>query len=170
MTSVGQCVKTFGSETLPPVRCPECDRLTARVYSLKGDLNYAQRCYRRDAANYKVRPSTIARRLKAVQSLRQALREAEVELEGHRVDDDHPIHRLPPEQQPGFLYYLDKPRVPQVPQVPLILDPELVAEVTTPETREPTLRASPNGRCHECDRPVSGERRLCGRCLSHRKV
>ena len=27
---------------------------------------------------------------------------------------------------------------------------------------------SPNGKCHECDRPVSGERKLCGRCLAKR--
>lgn len=26
------------------------------------------------------------------------------------------------------------------------------------------------GRCHECDRPVSGERRFCGRCMAKRKT
>lgn len=24
------------------------------------------------------------------------------------------------------------------------------------------------GRCHECDKPVTGERRYCGRCMSRR--
>lgn len=26
------------------------------------------------------------------------------------------------------------------------------------------------GHCHECDRPVTGERRFCGRCLSKRRL
>lgn len=26
------------------------------------------------------------------------------------------------------------------------------------------------GRCHECERPVSGERRFCGRCMAKRKT
>lgn len=41
--------------------------------------------------------------------------------------------------------------------------------------RNPVISGGSNvlpatGSCHECERPVSGERRFCGRCMSKRRT
>jgi hypothetical protein len=39
-----------------------------------------------------------------------------------------------------------------------------------PETGRGTNVLPATGHCHECDRPISGERRFCGRCMAKRAV
>lgn len=57
-------------------------------------------------------------------------------------------------------------------------DPETLAEATrmlTERLKRPLAevddvrRLPPTGRCHGCDRPVTGERRLCGSCAARRR-
>lgn len=51
------------------------------------------------------------------------------------------------------------------PRPTIELDVELLAELRTP--REGS-RLPATGRCHTCDRAVSGERRYCGPCAAKR--
>ena len=45
-------------------------------------------------------------------------------------------------------------------------DPPPVVIGTNPDD---TRRKKPCGRCHDCQRPISGERRLCGVCAARRE-
>lgn len=56
-------------------------------------------------------------------------------------------------------------REPLDPKMPRDLARRLAHEAAVTLPRNGT-RLSPTGRCHDCDRPVSGERRFCGPCLT----
>lgn len=51
-----------------------------------------------------------------------------------------------------------------------VVPPSLLSEAERmlSEERLRTNQLKPKGRCYVCDKPVSGERRLCGRCTARR--
>lgn len=68
----------------------------------------------------------------------------------------------------------ERPAKPEKPRKPVEIDREALAEVlSTPAPEPPRETRGANhlpatGLCHQCDRPVSGERRFCGPCLAKR--
>lgn len=49
------------------------------------------------------------------------------------------------------------------------VEADLRAQVEGAKPATPN-RVKATGRCHTCDKAVSGERRYCGKCLAKRKV
>jgi len=71
----------------------------------------------------------------------------------------------------GWLWPHRTPRGEECPQRLTGDAPKVVLDepLPVPALEAPSgLRLSPNGTCHECGRPVSGERRYCGRCAARR--
>ena len=60
----------------------------------------------------------------------------------------------------------------KVPKPRREIDPELLAKALAVDPALDERRGSnalpATGRCHTCDRAISGERRYCGRCLAGR--
>lgn len=159
------------------MRCRTCNKLTSEVAWAASDLWTARRKLRAWGAKA---GKTLS---KVVLEAEDRLHENEVKLAEHQAD-------CPAAHETKHRRILDvrHPKPKPEPKAPRsIIDRDALdaalAEMDAksgpmtlladrrPERKTTSgqyVRTTVTGRCHECDRPVSGERRFCGPCLARR--